>query len=104
MEALRTPPTKRKRARKIAVIEPWCTGCGGAPVCMIYCKKGALIPVADHEAYPFKRMTVDSRLCIGCGACITSGPMETRLGGCPWDAIILKPVGENRDHAGGQYA
>lgn len=99
MEAVNTLSSKPKRMKKIAVIQPWCTGCGGAPVCMIYCKKNALKLVRDHEAQPFKRMTVDSSLCIGCGSCVTAGQMGIRLSGCPWDAITMMPVGEPGEQA-----
>lgn len=94
MEAVNSTSTKRKRVKKIAVIEAWCTGCGGAPVCMTYCKKDAIQPTRDKDVYPFKYMTVDNSLCIGCGSCVTAGQMGIRLSGCPWDAITMEPVGE----------
>ena len=91
MKASNDTTTKQKRLKKKAFIEPWCTGCGGAPVCVIFCKKHALTLVRDQKTYPFKRMTVDQTLCIGCGACATTGTLGIRLNGCPWDAITIKP-------------
>jgi ferredoxin len=35
------------------------------------------------------RIEVDPLLCIGCKKCITKGPMDTLLEGCPWDAIDM---------------
>ncbi len=77
--------------RQIARVQPWCTGCGGAPVCLVYCRKNALIPRADSDHYPFRVMTVDESLCIGCGACVTGGDKGLYLSGCPWNAIIMIP-------------
>lgn len=92
MDTISKTSAKKKRSKKKAVIEAWCTGCGGAPVCMTSCKKGALTPVRDQDAYPFRRMTVNHDLCIGCGLCATSGTMGIRLAGCPWDAITMMTV------------
>ena len=92
METAGKTPARNISPKKKAVIEPWCTGCGGAPVCMISCKKGALTPIMDPESYPFRRMTVNHDLCIGCGLCATSGILGIRLNGCPWDAITMTAV------------
>lgn len=81
---------KATRKKKIAVIDPCCTGCGGAPVCVVYCKQNALRLVEDKENYPFYIMTVDETLCIGCGACISRGKQGIMLHGCPWNAIRIK--------------
>jgi ferredoxin len=83
---------KPKAAKKIAVIEPWCTGCGGAPVCTVYCKKGALEVVADQEFYPFHMMTVNHQLCVGCGVCVSKGKQGVMLSGCPWNAIRIESL------------
>lgn len=82
----------RKKARKIASVQPWCTGCSGAPVCMIYCKKNALMLIKDSFYYPFSIMAVDEAACIGCGACVTKGENGIYLSGCPWNAIRMVTV------------
>ena len=79
----------RRSKTKVAVIEPWCTGCSGVPVCTVYCKKNALRLVKDEETYPFQMMTVNRTLCIGCGACVAKGNEGIMLSGCPWDAIRM---------------
>jgi ferredoxin len=83
---------KPKSAARIAVIEPWCTGCGGAPVCTVYCKKNALQLTKDQEVYPFHMMTVNQELCIGCGACVSKGKQGIMLSGCPWNAIRMETL------------
>lgn len=80
---------KTRSSRKTALIEAWCTGCGGAPVCMVYCKRDALQLVKDKESPPFMIMTVDHTRCIGCGACVSGGRQGIVLSGCPWNAIRL---------------
>ncbi|MFZ5565320.1 MAG: 4Fe-4S dicluster domain-containing protein [Thermodesulfobacteriota bacterium] len=102
----RDTPKKVRAPRRRALILDWCTGCGGVPVCRVYCKFDALHLVADEENYPFRRMTVDAVRCVGCGACVSGGPDGLVLTGCPWNAIRLVPVPEtpqkettgNRDH------
>ncbi|OQX63932.1 MAG: hypothetical protein B5M56_01450 [Desulfococcus sp. 4484_241] len=84
----------RRKPRRVAVIAEWCTGCGGAPVCAVYCRQNALRLVDDPDNPPFKIMTVDADRCIGCGACVTGGANGIFLSGCPWGAISLK---ETRD-------
>jgi ferredoxin len=81
---------KRRSAARLAVVEPWCTGCGGAPICMVYCKKNALQLVKDKEVYPFHTISVNHGLCIGCEACVSKGKQGIMLSGCPWDAIRMK--------------
>ena len=90
--ATKEKPVKKIRTKRIAQILDWCTGCGGVPVCQIFCKFDALHLVEDAENYPFKKMSVDSDRCVGCGACVSSGSMGTQLTGCPWNAIQLLPV------------
>lgn len=82
-------PQKRRKPHRVAFVSDFCTGCGGTPVCRVYCKYGALKLVEDPETYPLKRMTVDRDRCIGCGACISGGRDGLLLTGCPWDAIYL---------------
>ena len=74
---------------KIAFVTEKCTGCAGAPVCRIYCPKGAFELTEDRDNYPFKRMRVNPERCSACGACIARGPGGSRLLGCPWDAICM---------------
>ncbi|MBU1170118.1 MAG: 4Fe-4S dicluster domain-containing protein [Proteobacteria bacterium] len=83
---------KSKKARKVAVVAPWCTGCGGAPVCLVYCKRGALSLVKDPDAYPFTLMTVNEKICIGCEACVSAGDQGIMLKGCPWNAIHMEAL------------
>jgi ferredoxin len=83
---------QKTKTRKIAAIMPWCTGCGGSPVCMVYCRKNALVPVKDMDHYPFSVMTVSERDCIGCSACVAKGENGLVLSGCPWNAITMVPL------------
>ncbi|MDY6824406.1 MAG: 4Fe-4S dicluster domain-containing protein [Thermodesulfobacteriota bacterium] len=88
-----TAKTKRRaRTKRQAVVLDFCTGCGGSPVCQVYCKYNALELVDDPENYPYKRMMVNTDRCIGCGACLSGGKDGMMLTGCPWNAIRLKPV------------
>lgn len=97
-EASAASPKKGRTPKRQAMILDWCTGCGGVPVCRIYCKFDALQLVDDPDNYPFRRMTVNSVRCVGCGACISSGPDGLVLTGCPWNAIRLVPVENNPHH------
>ncbi len=82
-------PRRRRKSRRVAVVTAFCTGCGGAPVCRVYCKYDALQLVEDPETYPLKRMTVNEKRCVGCGACVAAGREGLMLTGCPWNAIRL---------------
>lgn len=88
-----TPKTRKEntnqRAKRTAFVTGACTGCGGAPVCMIFCSYEALGMITDNENYPFRKIVVDSLLCKGCGSCVSSGTNGVRLTGCPWDAIQM---------------
>jgi len=46
-----------------------------------------LLPADD--AWPYGRIWVDPLKCVGCRKCITEGPEDTVLEGCPWDAILM---------------
>lgn len=87
---------KRKRKPKIlAVINDNCTGCSGSPVCVTECPVDlCMYEVVNPDAPAFLRIEVDPLLCIGCKKCITKGPMDTLLEGCPWDAIDMVPLEE----------
>lgn len=83
--------TGKARTKRVAHVSDFCTGCGGVPVCRVYCKFDALQLVDDRENYPFKKALVDTGRCVGCGACVSSGQQGLMLTGCPWNAIRLIP-------------
>ncbi len=80
---------KRPRSRMVARVTESCTGCGGSPVCRIFCRRDALQLMDDPENYPFTKMRVDSSRCSGCGNCQAGGPDNIQVTGCPWNAIRL---------------
>ncbi len=89
-------PTEGGRARpgkprRVARVSELCTGCGGTPICVVFCPQGALELTDDAENVPFKMMEVNPSQCTGCGSCIARGPKGSRILGCPWDAIRLVP-------------
>ena len=53
-----------------------------------------MFEVENSSAPAFNRVDVDPLLCIGCKKCISKGPMDTFLEGCPWDAIDMVPLDE----------
>jgi ferredoxin len=53
-----------------------------------------MFEVPNPDAPIFIRVDVDPLLCIGCKKCITKGPLDTILEGCPWDAIDMIPIDE----------
>ena len=79
----------RRKPKRIAIVSEFCTGCGGSPICRVYCKFNALRLIDDPDNYPLKTMKVDSDACVGCGACVSSGKEGLMLTGCPWNAIRL---------------
>jgi ferredoxin len=94
------PPTKnaegkfigrrKVKPKLLAVITDECTGCAGSPVCQIYCPVDEcmlLVPAAD--AFPYVRIWVDPLKCVGCKKCVSHGPADVLLDGCPWDAIRI---------------
>jgi ferredoxin len=86
---------RKVKPRVLAVINDLCTGCAGAPVCQIYCPVDeCMILVPTEDAFPFGRIWVDPLKCVGCKKCISRGPEDSFLDGCPWDAIILVPTSE----------
>ncbi len=87
---------QRKRKPKIlAIINDACTGCGGSPICITECPvDNCMYEVQNPDAPTYTRVDVDPLLCIGCKKCISKGPMDTLLEGCPWDAIDMVPLEE----------
>ncbi len=90
----KTVKTRKKKPKEIAVINDACTGCAGSPVCIELCPVDeCMILVKDTAFAPdFARVIVDPLTCIGCKRCITKGPMDMLLDGCPWDAIDMTPT------------
>ena len=92
-EGIDTP--RKKRPPELAVTNECCTGCAGSPVCITYCPVDqCMFWVPDEDHPPFGRIDVDYQLCIGCKKCISKGPDDTFLDGCPWDAIDMVPTAE----------
>ncbi len=78
------------KKRMVAVIDECCTGCAGTPVCRMFCPTdGALEYIDDEDSFHFKRMRVNPEKCIGCGGCVSRGPMGARIQGCPWNAVAM---------------
>ncbi len=92
---------RAKKPKVLAVITDACTGCSGAPVCQIYCPvDDCMLLVRAEDAFPFGRIWVDPLKCVGCRKCISRGPEETFLEGCPWDAILMVPTTEWEEQHG----
>lgn len=87
---------QRKRKPKIlAIINDSCTGCSGSPICVTECPVDkCMYEIPNPDAPTFIRIEVDPLLCIGCKKCISKGPMDTFLEGCPWSAIDMLPLEE----------
>jgi ferredoxin len=103
--AVKEKPKKtgqRKRKPKIlAIINDACTGCGGSPICVTECPvDDCMFEVVNPDAPNFIRIDVDPLLCIGCKKCISKGPMDTLLEGCPWDAIDMVGLEEYEEKFG----
>ena len=89
------PRPRKKKPREIAIITECCTGCAGSPACVPYCPvPDCMFWVPDEDHPPFGHIEVDPFLCIGCKKCTTTGPDDTFLDGCPWDAIEMRPSEE----------
>jgi len=93
---------QRKRKPKIlAIINDACTGCSGSPICITECPvDNCMYEVENPDAPIFNRVEVDPLLCIGCKKCISKGPMDTFLEGCPWDAIEMVPLEQYEEEFG----
>ena len=87
---------RKKKPKEIAVINDACTGCAGSPTCIELCPVSECMMLVPDNVYApdFGRVIVDPLQCIGCKRCITKGPMDMCLDGCPWDAIDMVPVDE----------
>jgi ferredoxin len=84
---------RKRKPRIVAVINDSCTGCSGSPACVDYCPvENCMVWVTDPEAPTLGRIEVDPLLCIGCKLCISKGPEDTFLDGCPWDAIDMVDI------------
>ncbi|HVO25640.1 MAG TPA: 4Fe-4S ferredoxin [Candidatus Margulisiibacteriota bacterium] len=86
---------RKVKPKQLAVITDACSGCSGAPVCEIYCPVDEcmlLVPAADGA--PHMRIWVDPLKCVGCRKCVSRGPEDLFLDGCPWDAIRMVPTPE----------
>ena len=98
-EGITTP--RKKKPKELAVTNECCTGCSGSPVCVTYCPvEECMFWVPDEDHPPFGRIEVDYQLCIGCKKCISKGPDDTFLDGCPWDAIDMTPTDEVEQRLG----
>ena len=84
---------RKRKPRIVAVINDSCTGCSGSPACVDYCPvENCMVWVTDPEAPTLGLIEVDALLCIGCKLCISKGPADTFLDGCPWDAIDMVDI------------
>ena len=69
-----------------------CLTCGA---CVTECPvDDCMLEVQNPDAPQFIRIEVDPLLCIGCKKCISKGPLDTFLEGCPWDAIDMVSLQE----------
>lgn len=86
---------RKVKPKLLAVVTDACTGCAGAPVCQPYCPVDeCMVLVSDPAVYPFQRIVVDPLKCVGCKKCLSRGPEQTFLDGCPWDAIVMVPTAQ----------
>ncbi len=96
---------RKRRPKRLAVINESCTGCSGSPVCVEYCPAEAcMFWVPDEDNPPFGRIEVDKSLCIGCASCTSKGPDGAFLEGCPWNAIDMVPIEQWEAERGGPLA
>ncbi|MBI3267497.1 MAG: 4Fe-4S ferredoxin [Planctomycetes bacterium] len=90
MPAPQVSGQRKRKPKELAFINDSCTGCSGSPVCVELCPVDeCMIPVQNPDAPAFIRIWVDPLKCIGCKKCISKGPLDTYLEGCPWDAIDM---------------
>ena len=92
---------RKRKPNLMAVINDACTGCSGSPICVTECPiENCMYEVQNPDAPTYIRIEVDPLLCIGCKKCVTKGPMDTLLEGCPWDAIDMVPLDEYEETYG----
>jgi ferredoxin len=90
MEARLIRDRRKRKPKRLAVVNEHCTGCAGSPICVEACPVAdCMVPVPDSGAPPFERIVVDPLKCIGCTKCMGKGPDGILLEGCPWDAILM---------------
>jgi ferredoxin len=86
---------RKVKPKLLAVITDACSGCSGAPICEVYCPVDeCMLLVPAPDAPPYMRIWVDPLKCVGCKKCVSHGPEEMFLDGCPWDAIRMVPTPE----------
>ncbi len=86
---------RKVKPKLLAIITEACSGCAGAPVCRVYCPvEECMILVPAEDAYPYGRIWVDPLKCVGCKKCVSRGPENLFLDGCPWDAIRMIPTAD----------
>ncbi len=85
---------RAKKPKLLALITDACTGCSGAPVCQMYCPVTDCMLLVAAADTPAGRIWVDPLKCVGCQKCVSRGPEDTFLDGCPWDAIIMMPTSQ----------
>jgi ferredoxin len=92
---------RKKKPKELAVITECCSGCAGSPACVEYCPvEDCMFWVPDEDHPPFGRIQIDPILCIGCKKCLSKGPDDCFLDGCPWDAIVMVDTGEVEKEVG----
>ena len=80
---------RKKKPKEIARIMDSCTACGGSPVCQPLCPVDNCMLLIQTPDNPAGHIWVDPLKCIGCRRCITKGPQDIFLDGCPWDSIQM---------------
>ncbi|CCQ91847.1 putative Ferredoxin [Nitrospina gracilis 3/211] len=86
---------RKRKPKELAVINEACTGCSGSPICITECPvENCMYEIQNPYAPAFNVVMVDELLCIGCKKCVSKGPMDTFLEGCPWDAIDMLPLAD----------
>lgn len=83
---------KPSKIKMKAYVTEMCTGCGGKPVCKVFCKFNAIALEEDPDNYPFKKARIDALRCTGCRSCISKGSLGIMLTGCPFNAIRLREM------------
>ncbi len=81
---------RKRKPKRLAIINECCTGCAGSPACVEYCPvEACMFWIPDEDHAPFGRIEIDKTTCIGCARCTSKGPDGAFLEGCPWDAIEM---------------